>query len=225
MPLVPMVVKRIPGEGERAMDIYSRLLDERIIMLTSDFNDDMASLIVSQLLYLQSEDSTKDITMYINSPGGSVTSMWSIVDTMNLISCDVSTVCIGMAASAGSVVVAAGTKGKRFILPHSKIMIHQPSFGVQGMVSDVEISYKESLKTKELLHDFMAEKTGQTVAQITKDMDRDTWFTAIESLNYGLVDKIIKGKEDKETTKENPKETPKTTKPEGKNNIVKTGRK
>ena len=225
MPLVPMVVKRIPGEGERAMDIYSRLLDERIIMLTSDFNDDMASLIVSQLLYLQSEDSTKDITMYINSPGGSVTSMWSIVDTMNLISCDVSTVCIGMAASAGSVVVAAGTKGKRFMLPHSKIMIHQPSFGVQGMVSDVEISYKESLKTKELLHDFMAEKTGQTVAQITKDMDRDTWFTAIESLNYGLVDKIIKGKEDKETTKENPKETPKTTKPEGKNNIVKTGRK
>jgi len=225
MPLVPMVVKRIPGEGERAMDIYSRLLDERIIMLTSDFNDDMASLIVSQLLYLQSEDSTKDITMYINSPGGSVTSMWSIVDTMNLISCDVSTVCIGMAASAGSVVVAAGTKGKRFILPHSKIMIHQPSFGVQGMVSDVEISYKESLKTKELLHDFMAEKTGQTVAQITKDMDRDTWFTAIESLNYGLVDKIIKGKEDKETTKENPKETPKTTKTEGKNNVVKTGRK
>lgn len=208
-----MVVKKIPGEGERAMDIYSRLLDERIIMLTSDFNDDMASLIVSQLLYLQSEDNTKDITMYINSPGGSVTSMWSIVDTMNLISCEVSTVCIGMAASAGSVVLAAGKIGKRFILPHAKIMIHQPSFGAQGMVSDVEIRYKESLKTKELLHRFMAEKTGQTVAQITKDMDRDTWFTAEESLKYGLIDKILQNKNDK------------TDKQEGKNNIVKAGRK
>lgn len=208
-----MVIKKIPGEGERAMDIYSRLLDERIIMLTNDFNDDMASLIVSQLLYLQSEDSTKDITMYINSPGGSVTSMWSIVDTMNLISCDVSTVCIGMAASAGSVVLASGTKGKRFILPHAKIMIHQPSFGAQGMVSDVEITYKQVLKTKELLHRFMAEKTGQTVVQITKDMDRDTWFDAKESLEYGLIDKILQNKNDK------------TDKSESKNNIVKTGKK
>lgn len=212
MPLVPMVIKKVPGEGERAMDIYSRLLDERIIMLTSDFNDDMASLIVSQLLFLQSEDNTKDITMYINSPGGSVTSMWSIVDTMNLVSCDVSTVCIGMAASAGSVVLAAGAPGKRFILPHAKIMIHQPSFGVQGMVSDVEIRYKESLKTKELLHHFMAEKTGQTVAQITKDMDRDTWFDAKESLEYGLIDKILQNKNDQKNSKTTDKEEKKTVK-------------
>lgn len=203
MPLVPMVIKKIPGEGERAMDIYSRLLDERIIMLTTDFNDDMASLIVSQLLYLQSEDGTKDITMYINSPGGSVTAMWSIIDTMNLISCEVSTVCIGMAASAGSVVLAAGKTGKRFILPHAKIMIHQPSFGTQGMVSDVEIRYKEALKTKEIMHRFMADKTGQTVAQITKDMDRDTWFTAEESLKYGLIDKILQNKSDQKIDNKN----------------------
>jgi ATP-dependent Clp protease, protease subunit len=205
MPLVPMVIKRVPGEGERAMDIYSRLLDERIIMLTTDFNDDMASLIVSQLLYLQSEDGSKDITMYINSPGGSVTAMWSIVDTINLISCDVSTVCIGMAASAGSVVLASGTLGKRFILPHAEVMIHQPSFGAQGKVSDVEITYKNVLKTKEIMHKFMADKTGQTLEKITKDMDRDTWFEAKEALEYGLVDKILQTKDISKTEKTNSK--------------------
>ena len=205
MPLVPMVIKRVTGEGERAMDIYSRLLDERIIMLTTDFNDDMASLIVSQLLYLQSEDGSKDITMYINSPGGSITSMWSIIDTMNLISCDVSTVCIGMAASAGSAVLIAGTKGKRFILPHAKVMIHQPSSGAQGMISDIEIAFNESLKTKNLLHEFYSQKTGQSVSQVIKDMDRDTWFEAKEALEYGLVDKILQTKDNSKTEKINTK--------------------
>ena len=217
-----MVIKKIPGEGERAMDIYSRLLDERIIMLTTDFNDDMASLIVSQLLYLQSEDGTKDITMYINSPGGSITSMWSIIDTMNLISCEVSTVCIGMAASAGSAVLVAGAKGKRFILPHAKIMIHQPSSGTQGKISDIEIAFNESQKTKELMHRFMAEKTGQTVAQITKDMDRDTWFTAEESLKYGLIDKILQNKDSKSQVKLENKSEKEESKNSEKNSDFKT---
>jgi ATP-dependent Clp protease, protease subunit len=188
--LIPMVIKR-SFEGERSMDLYSRLLDERIIMLSDDFNDDMASSIVAQLLYLQSEDSTKDITMYINSPGGSITSMWSIIDTMNLIKCDVSTVCIGMAASAASLTLAAGTKGKRFILPHAEVMIHQPMGGTRGQASEIEIAAKHIMRTKDLLHKFMADKTGQTVAKITKDMDRDYWMTAKESLDYGIVDKIL----------------------------------
>jgi ATP-dependent Clp protease, protease subunit len=186
-----MVIKR-SFEGERSMDLYSRLLDERIIMLTDDFNDDMASSIVAQLLYLQSEDSTKDITMYINSPGGAVHSMWSIVDTMNLIKCDVSTVCIGMAASCGSMTLVAGTKGKRFILPNAEVMIHQPSGGASGMASDIEIRAKHILHTKDKLHKFMAERTGQTITKIAKDMDRDTWLTAEESVKYGIVDKILK---------------------------------
>jgi len=185
-----MVIKRT-HDGERSMDIYSRLLDERIIMLTEDFNDIMASVIVSQLLYLQSEDATKDITMYINSPGGSVTSMWSIIDTMNLIKPDVSTVCIGLAASAASLTLAAGTKGKRFILPNAEVMIHQPSGGTKGMASDIEIAAKSILKTKDLLHKFMADKTGQPLDKIVKDMDRDTYLDAKEALKYGIVDKII----------------------------------
>jgi ATP-dependent Clp protease, protease subunit len=188
--LIPMVIKR-SFEGERSMDLYSRLLDERIVMLSDDFNDDMASSIVAQLLYLQSEDSTKDITMYINSPGGSITSMWSIIDTMNLIKCEVSTVCIGMAASAASLTLAAGTKGKRFILPHAEVMIHQPMGGTRGQASEIEIAAKHIMRTKDLLHKFMADKTGQTVAKITKDMDRDYWMTAKESLDYGIVDKIL----------------------------------
>ncbi len=190
MPLVPMVLKKT-NDGERSMDIYSRLLDERIIMLTEDFNDDMASLIVSQLLYLQSEDSTKDITMYINSPGGSVTAMWSIIDTMNLIKPDVSTICIGLAASAGSLTLAAGTKGKRFILPHAEVMIHQPSSQAKGMVSDLEISLKQSIKVKDQLHEFLVQKTTQPLDRIIRDMDRDYWMSAQESIEYGIVDKII----------------------------------
>jgi len=190
MSLVPMVIKRT-HEGERSMDLFSRLLDERIIMLTEAFDDAMASVIVSQLLYLQSEDASKDITMYINSPGGSVTSMWSIIDTMNLIKPDVSTVCVGLAASAASLTLAAGAKGKRFILPHAEVMIHQPSGGAQGMASDIEIQTKHILKTKELGHQFMAEKTGQPIEKIIKDMDRDTFLDAKEAVKYGIVDKII----------------------------------
>lgn len=188
--LVPMVVKRT-GDGERSMDLYSRLLDERIVLLTEDFNDTMASIIVAQLLYLQSEDATKDITMYINSPGGSVTSMWSIIDTMNLIKPDVSTVCIGLAASAASLTLANGAKGKRFILPHAEVMIHQPSGGAQGQASDIEITARQILKTKDQLHKFMAEKTGQPIKKLEKDMDRDTFLNAQEALDYGIVDKIL----------------------------------
>lgn len=188
--LVPMVIKRNP-DGERAMDLYSRLLDERIIMLTDDFQDDMASSIVSQLLYLSSEDNSKDITMYINSGGGSVTSMWSIIDTMNLIKPDVSTICIGMAASAASLTLANGAKGKRYILPHAEVMIHQPSGGASGMASDIEIKAKHIIRTKNLLHEFMSEKTGQTIKKLEKDMDRDTFLSAQEAVDYGIVDKIV----------------------------------
>jgi ATP-dependent Clp protease, protease subunit len=189
--LVPMVVKRT-HEGERSMDLYSRLLDERIILLAEDFNDTMASIIVAQLLYLQSEDPNKDITMYINSPGGSITSMWSIIDTMNLIKPDVSTVCIGMAASAASLTLANGAKGKRFILPHAEVMIHQPSGGTQGQASDIEITAKHIMKSKDMLHKFMSDKTGQPVKKLEKDMDRDTFLDANEALEYGIVDKILK---------------------------------
>ncbi len=190
MPLVPMVIKR-SFEGERSMDLYSRLLDERIVMLTETFDDQMASIIVSQLLYLQSEDNQKDITMYINSPGGSVTSMWSIVDTINLIKPDVSTVCIGMAASAGSVVLASGTKGKRYILPHAQVMIHQPLGGAEGQASDIEIRANQIIKAKKLLHNFISERTGQSIKKVEVDMDRDFYMDAKEAIKYGIVDKIL----------------------------------
>ncbi|NJK71028.1 ATP-dependent Clp protease proteolytic subunit [Candidatus Gracilibacteria bacterium] len=191
MPLVPMVIKK-SFEGERSMDLYSRLLDERIILLTEPFDDSMAGIIVAQLLYLQSEDNSKDITMYVNSPGGSIVSMWSIIDTMNLIKPDISTVCVGMAASAASLVMANGAKGKRFILPHAQIMIHQPLGGAQGQASDIEISAKQILKAKELIHQFMSNKTGQKLEKISKDMDRDYFLDAKESLSYGIVDQILK---------------------------------
>jgi ATP-dependent Clp protease, protease subunit len=192
MPLVPMVIKR-SFEGERSMDLYSRLLDERIIMLSEPIEDNMASIITSQLLYLQSEDSSKDITMYINSPGGSIISMWSIIDTMNLIKPDVSTICIGMAASAASLILANGKKGKRLILPHSEVMIHQPliSGGLSGQASDIEIHTKHLVRTKNDLHQFMADRTGQTIKKIEKDMDRDYYMGAQEALEYEIVDKII----------------------------------
>jgi len=185
-----MVVKR-NFEGERSMDLYSRLLDERIIMLTEPFDDAMASIIVGQLLYLQSEDTTKDITMYINSPGGSVTSMWSIFDTMNLIKPDVSTICIGLAASAASVILANGAKGKRKILPNAEVMIHQPLGGAQGQASDIEITARHILKTKELFINTMSDLTGQKKEKVNKDMDRDYFMSATESLDYGIVDEIV----------------------------------
>jgi ATP-dependent Clp protease protease subunit len=190
MPLVPMVVKRT-HEGERSMDLYSRLLDERIVLLTEPIDSIIAGIVVAQLLYLQSEDATKDITMYINSPGGSITAMWSIIDTMNLVKPDVSTVCVGMAASAASVILAAGAKGKRYILPHAEVMIHQPLGGAQGQASDIEITAKHILKTKDILQKYMAGLTGQPVKKIEKDMDRDFFMDAQEAVNYGIVDKII----------------------------------
>ena len=190
MPLVPMVVKRT-HEGERSMDLYSRLLDERIVLLTEPIDSVIAGIVVAQLLYLQSEDATKDITMYINSPGGSITAMWSIIDTMNLVKPDVSTVCVGMAASAASVILAAGAKGKRYILPHAEVMIHQPLGGAQGQASDIEITAKHILKTKDILQKYMSELTGQPVKKIEKDMDRDFFMDAQEAVNYGVVDKII----------------------------------
>lgn len=195
MTLVPMVVKRT-NDGERSMDIYSRLLDDRIIMVNEPVDDAMAGIITAQLLYLASEDANKDITMYINSPGGSVTAMWSIIDTMNLVKSDVSTVCIGLAASAASVILSAGTKGKRYILPHAEVMIHQPLGGTKGQASDMEIAVKQILKTKEDLLKYLAARTGQPNKQLEKDMDRDKFMNAEESLKYGIVDKII------ESTKE-----------------------
>jgi ATP-dependent Clp protease, protease subunit len=188
--LVPMVIKK-SVDGERAMDIFSRLLDERIIMLTEPFEDQMASLIVSQLLYLQSEDSKKDITMYINSPGGSVTSMWSIIDTMNLIKPDVSTVCIGMAASAASLTLAAGAKGKRFILPNARVMIHQPMGGFQGQVTDAQIVLDQLVLTKQKLIEFLVERTNMDKDTISKDVERDYYMQADEVVKYGIVDKVL----------------------------------
>ncbi len=190
MPLVPMVLKR-SSAGERSMDLYSRLLDERIILVGEQISDELASIVVSQLLYLQSEDATKDITMYINSPGGSVVSMWAMIDTMNLIKPDVSTICTGLAASAASLMLANGAKGKRFILPHAEVMIHQPLGGAQGQASDIEITAKHIIRTKDLLHKFMADKTGQPISKIENDMDRDYFMNAKEALEYGIVDKIL----------------------------------
>jgi len=199
MPLVPMVIKR-SHDGERSMDLYSRLLDERIIMVTEPVDSDMASIIVGQLLYLASEDSTKDITMYINTPGGSVTSMWSIIDAMNLVKPDVSTIVIGMAASAGSLILANGAKGKRMALPHAEVMIHQPSINsIGGQASDVEIAARNILKTKRLGAQFIADKTGQTFERVERDMDRDNYLSAEEAIEYGIIDKIIDSK--LETTK------------------------
>lgn len=190
--LVPYVIKKGP-DGERGMDIYSRLLEDRIIMLDGPFDDTMASLIISQLLFLQSEDATKDVTMYINSPGGSVTAMWSIIDTMDLIKPDVSTICVGFAASAGSFVLANGKKGKRFILPNAQVMIHQPNTpGLgSGSATDIDIRVKELLKTKQKGIDFYVEKTGKDREKIAADIERDFYMEASEAVEYGIVDKII----------------------------------
>ena len=185
-----MVIKR-SYEGERAMDLFSRLLDDRIIMLSEDFNDGMASIIVAQLLYLDSLDKTKPITMYINSPGGVITSMWSIIDTMNLIKSEVHTVCVGMAASAASLTLANGQKGHRYILPHAKVMIHQPMGGMQGQATEMEIAVKEIIKTKQILSEFISNKTGQDIEKVKLDMERDYYMDAKESIDYSIVDKIL----------------------------------
>ncbi|MBQ8600177.1 MAG: ATP-dependent Clp endopeptidase proteolytic subunit ClpP [Clostridia bacterium] len=190
MSLVPMVVEQT-GHGERSYDIYSRLLNDRIIMLTEEVNDTTASLVIAQLLYLESQDPDKDISLYINSPGGSVTAGLAIFDTMQYIKCDVSTICIGMAASMGAFLLAAGAKGKRFCLPNSEVMIHQPLGGFLGSATDVEIRNRNLKKTKEKLSRMMAEFTGKSYEEILRDTDRDNFLSAEEAKEYGLVDQVI----------------------------------
>jgi ATP-dependent Clp protease protease subunit len=188
--LVPMVVEQ-SGRGERAYDIYSRLLKERVIFLVGPVNDQMANLIVAQLLFLESENPDKDISLYINSPGGSVSAGLAIFDTMNFIKPDVSTLCTGMAASMGAFLLSAGAKGKRFSLPNSRIMIHQPSGGSQGQASDIEIQAKEILYLRERLNKIMADNTGKTIEEIHRDTDRDRFMSGDEAAEYGLIDKVL----------------------------------
>ena len=188
--LVPMVVEQ-SGRGERSYDIYSRLLKERVIFMVGPVNDQMANLIVAQLLFLESENPDKDISLYINSPGGSVSAGMAIYDTMQFIKPDVSTLCTGMAASMGAFLLAAGAKGKRFSLPNSRIMIHQPSGGSQGQASDIEIQAREILYLRSRLNGILAERTGQTIDQIAKDTDRDRFMSAEEASEYGLIDKVL----------------------------------
>ena len=190
MSLVPYVVEQT-SRGERSYDIFSRLLNDRIVMLSEEVNDVTASLVVAQLLYLEGQDPDKDIQLYINSPGGSVTSGMAIYDTMQYVKCDVSTICIGMAASMGAFLLAAGAKGKRFALPNAEIMIHQPSGGTQGQASDIKIQAERVLRTRESLNRILAEKTGKPVEQIALDTERDNFMSAEEAVAYGIVDKVI----------------------------------
>ncbi len=188
--MVPIVIEQ-SGRGERAYDIYSRLLRERIVFLVGPVNDATANLVVAQLLFLESENPDKDISLYINSPGGSVSAGMSIFDTMNFIKPDVSTLCLGMAASMGAFLLMAGAKGKRFALPNSKIMIHQPLGGAQGQATDIEIHAREILKTREQLNRLMAEGTGQALERINADTERDYFMSAAEAQAYGLIDKVV----------------------------------
>ena len=187
---VPMVVEQT-GQGERAFDIYSRLLKDRIILLGTPINDEVANLIVAQLLFLQAEDPKKDIDLYINSPGGVVTAGMAIYDTMQILSCDVRTYCIGQCASMGAVLLAAGAPGKRFALPNSRIMIHQPLGGAEGQATDIEIHTKEILRMRQNLNGILAHHTGQSLKKIEKDTDRDFFMSAEEAVKYGLVDKVV----------------------------------
>ncbi len=188
--MVPMVIEQ-SGRGERAYDIYSRLLRERVIFLVGPVNDQTANLVVAQLLFLESENPDKDISLYINSPGGSVSAWMSIFDTMNFIKPNVSTLCMGMAASMGAFLLAAGEKGKRFALPNSKIMIHQPLGGAQGQATDIEIHAREILKTREQLNKILADRSGQPLDKIQNDTERDYYMSAEEAATYGLIDKVI----------------------------------
>ena len=188
--MVPVVIET-SGRGERAYDIYSRLLRERVVFLVGPVNDQTANLVVAQLLFLESENPDKDISLYINSPGGSVSAGMSIFDTMNFIKPDVSTLCMGMAASMGAFLLAAGAKGKRFSLPNSKIMIHQPLGGTQGQATDIEIHAREILKTREQLNQILSERTGQSLKKIQTDTERDYYMSALEAKEYGLVDQVL----------------------------------
>ncbi len=188
--LVPMVIEQT-GHGERSFDIFSRLLNDRVIVLSDEVNDTTASLVVAQMLYLEAQDPDKDISFYINSPGGSVTAGMAIYDTMNYIKCDVSTICIGMAASMGAFLLSSGAKGKRFALPNSEIMIHQPLGGAKGQASDIKIQADLILRTRDTLNRILSENTGKSVEQVAKDTDRDYFMTASEAMEYGLVDKVL----------------------------------
>ena len=190
MAMVPMVVEQT-GHSERSYDIYSRLLNDRVVFLCDEVNDTTASLVIAQLIYLEAQDPEKDISLYINSPGGSVSAGMAIFDTMNYIKCDVSTICIGMAASMGAFLLAAGAKGKRFALPHSEIMIHQPLGGMQGQASDIKIHADHILRTRDTLNRILAEKTGKSLEEIVRNTDRDNFLSAAEAMEYGLIDKVI----------------------------------
>jgi ATP-dependent Clp protease, protease subunit len=188
--LIPTVIEKSQN-GERAFDIYSRLLKENIIFLAGPIDDEVANIVIAQMLFLQSEDPKKDIRLYVNSPGGHVSAGLAIIDTMNHIKNDVSTVCVGMAASMGAVILASGAKGKRYSLPNSEIMIHQPLGGAQGQATDIQITAKQILKLKEKLNRMMAERTGKTFTEIEKDADRDYYMSADEAKKYGIVDKVL----------------------------------
>ncbi len=190
MSLVPYVIEQT-SKGERSYDIYSRLLKDRIIFLGEEVNETTASLVVAQLLFLEAEDPKKDISLYINSPGGVITAGMAIYDTMNFIKCDVSTICIGMAASMASFLLAGGTKGKRYILPNAEVMIHQPSGGAQGQATEINIAAEHILAIRKRLNEILADNTGKTVEEIARDTERDNFMTAEEAVRYGIVDKIV----------------------------------
>lgn len=193
MMLIPTVIEKTMN-GERAYDIYSRLLNDRIIFLGGPLNDDVANIIIAQLLFLEHADPKKDIQLYVNSPGGAVHAGLAIIDTMNHIKCDVSTVCVGMAASMGAMILSSGTKGKRFALPNAEVMIHQPMGGAEGQASDIAITAKNILRARENLYKILSKNTGKPISQIEKDADRDYWMTADEAKKYGIVDHVAKEK-------------------------------
>lgn len=190
MSLVPVVIEQT-SRGERSFDIYSRLLKERIIFLGEEVNDESANLVVAQLLFLESEDPSKDISLYINSPGGSISAGMAIYDTMQYIKCDVSTICVGMAASMGAFLLAGGTKGKRKALPNAEILIHQPLGGAQGQATEIEIAARHIIRTKERMNRLLAQNTGKSYEDLVKDTDRDNWMTAQEAVEYGLIDSVV----------------------------------
>jgi len=193
MPLVPSIIEK-SQRGERVYDIFSRLLEERIIFLAGTITDSVANLVIAQILFLASKDAKKDIKLYVNSPGGSVTAGLAIYDTMQYVSCDISTICIGMAASMGATLLAAGEKGKRFALPNSEILLHQVAGGIKGQAADIEIEAKQILKIKGKLNQILVEHTEQPIKKVEKDTDRDFYLSAEEALKYGIIDKVIRGK-------------------------------
>ena len=205
MPLIPMVVEQT-NRGERSYDIFSRLLKDRIVFLGSAINDEIANLLVAQLLFLESEDPEKDINFYINSPGGGVTAGLAVYDTMQYIKPDVVTVCVGQAASMGSLLLAAGQEGKRYALPNSRIMVHQPLGGTQGQASDIQIQAKEILRMKDSLNKILAHHTGQSQEKIAEDSDRDFFMTGTEAVNYGIIDNVVANRQDLEKTAGSKKE-------------------